>query len=390
MNSDVALIRCEGYSREKVRKAVAEGIELIGGISSFTKAGEKILLKPNLLAGDQPSRATTTHPEVFRAVAELFQNADARVTYGDSPGKGHPERIARQAGIKPVADELGVTLADFKTAVKVSYPNALLAKQLELAAGVAACDGLVSISKMKTHGFTRITGAVKNQFGCIPGLRKAEYHVKMPDIFEFSRVLVDINNYIKPRLYIMDGIEAMEGNGPRGGEPIAMNVLLFSTDPVALDAVFCRLIDLNPLYVPTAALGQESGLGTYKEEDIRLLGHPIEGLIRTDFKATRLKPDRWASARYFPTFLKNLVSPKPVILKDLCINCGSCVLQCPVTPKAVDWPRATKNNRKKSEDKDHPPVYNYKHCIRCYCCQEICPEKAIVIDIPLLGRLIYR
>lgn len=389
MKSRVALIRCEDYGEVNVRRAVAKGIELIGGISSFTGAGEKILLKPNLLAGDEPSKSTTTHPSVFRAVAEIFQAEGAEVSYGDSPGKGNPERIAKQAGIKEVADNLGLRPGDFRSAATVSFPDALLAKQLILAAAVVECDGLVSISKMKTHGFTRITGAVKNQFGCIPGLRKAEYHVKMPDIFEFSKVLVDINNYIKPRLYIMDGIVAMEGNGPRGGESRTMNVLLFSTDPVALDAVFCRLIDLNPLYVPTARPGEKSGLGTYRQENIQLLGHPLEELVNKDFKATRLKPDRLASARYFPTFFKNLVSPKPLILHDRCVNCGSCVLQCPVSPKAVDWPK-DKEKSKKGHKKDQPPVYNYKDCIRCYCCQEICPEKAIDIHIPLLGRLIYR
>jgi uncharacterized protein (DUF362 family)/Pyruvate/2-oxoacid:ferredoxin oxidoreductase delta subunit len=382
MKSRVAVVKCEDYSEDKVHTAVTTGIGLIGGVSAFVKKGEQILLKPNLLAGDAPQKAVTTHPAVFKAVARLFMDEGARVLYGDSPGKGKPERIAQQAGIKEVADNLGIQLADFRTPVTVSYPAALLAKQLVLAAGVLEADGIVSIAKMKTHGFTRITGAVKNQFGCIPGLRKAEYHVKMPDIFEFSKVLVDINNYIKPRLYILDGIIAMEGNGPRSGEPVPMKVLLFSTDPVALDAVFCRLIHLNPLFVPTSKTGKKAGLGAYLPEEIDILGEEnISQLINKNFKATRRKPERLASARYFPTFLKNLVSPKPVILYDRCVNCGSCVLQCPVNPKAVNWPH---NNTAEK------PVYNYKDCIRCYCCQEICPEKAIDIKVPPLGKLIYR
>ena len=272
-------------------------------------------------------------------------------------------------------------MADFVTARKVSFPQALLAKQLDLAAGALEADGIVSLPKMKTHGFTRITGAVKNQFGCIPGLRKAEYHVKMPDIFEFSKVLVDINNYLKPRLYIMDGIIAMEGNGPRGGEPKTMNVLLFSSDPVALDTVFCDLIDLKPEFVPTMKLGYESGLGTYLNQDIRIVGcEDFSLLVHKEFNAIRRKPDRWVSTRYFPTFFKNLVSPRPRIKYDLCVNCGACILQCPVEPRAVNWPKG--NNKEK-------PVFNYNDCIRCYCCQEICPHKAIDIQVPLLGKLIY-
>ena len=382
MRSRAAVIQCEEYSEEKVRKAVQRGIELLGGVSRFAGVGEKIVLKPNLLAGDHPDKAVTTHPMVFAAVGDVFKQSGARVFYGDSPGKGKPERIAKQAGIKERADALDIRLADFQTAIRVSFPGALLAKQLSLAAGALEADGIISIAKMKTHGFTRITGAVKNQFGCVPGLQKAEYHVKMPDIYDFSKVLVDIDRFLKPRLYIMDGIVAMQGNGPRGGEPVKMNVLLFSEDPVALDSVFCRLIDLDPEFVPFMRLGRETGLGTYMGDEIEIVGHPdIESLVNKSFRVVRRPPDRFASSRAFPAFLKNLVSPRPVIIEETCVNCGSCVVQCPVSPKAVDWPEGKPGKK---------PVYNYKRCIRCYCCQEICPEKAVTIDVPLLGKFIYR
>jgi len=382
MKTTVAVTRCENYEIENVRSAVTRGIGLLGGISAFAQAHEKILLKPNLLAGSHPDKLVTPYPTVFQAVAEIFKAAGADMFYGDSSGIGSLEWVARQAGIKEVADSLDIRPADFRTIVPVSFPGALLAKQLRLAAGALGADGIISIAKMKTHGFTRITGAVKNQFGCLPGLQKAEFHVKMPDVYDFSRVLVDINSYLKPRLrlFIMDGIMAMEGNGPRGGEPSAMKVLLFSIDPVALDAVFCRLIDLDPEFVPTMKFGEESGLGVYKPDEIQIIGDDIEPLINKNFRVVRRPPERFASARSFPTFLKNRISPRPVINYERCVNCGNCVQMCPVAPKAVDRPKG---------NKDQKPVYDYKRCIRCYCCQEICPEKAITIKIPLLGRLIY-
>lgn len=385
MKSKVAVITCDNYSEENVRAAVQKGIDLLGGISGFVKSEEKILLKPNMLVGDKPERGTTTHPMVLRAVAKAFKVNGASLFYGDSPGVGKPERAVKQAGYKDAADALHMELADFHTAVKISFPEAVLAKQLFLAKGALEVDGIVSISKMKTHGFTRITGAVKNQFGCIPGFRKAEYHVKMQDIYDFSRVLVDINRYLQPRLYIMDGIVAMEGNSPRGGELVNMKVLLFSTDPVALDTVCCRLIDLDPDFVPTNKIGTEAGLGTYKEEEIEIVGcDSIDELVNKNLNVTRRPPDRVIRSRAYPAFLKNYISPRPVTDPQRCVRCGQCVLQCPVDPKALDWPKDIPKQKKPV------PAYDYKRCIRCYCCQEICPEKAITIKVPLLGRLIHR
>lgn len=381
MKSKVAIIECNNYEYDSVLNSIERGIHLLGGINTFISQGEKILLKPNLLAGDKPEKAVTVHPSVFKAICEVFQKGKVKLFYGDSPGKGKPERAAKKAGIKDIADELGIPLADFQKVIKVSYPEAIIAKQLSLVKGIFDVNGIISISKMKTHGLTRITGAIKNQFGYVPGLLKSEYHVKMSDIYDFSTVLIDINKYLLPRLFIMDGIVAMEGNGPRSGEPKEMNVLLFSTDPVALDAIFCKLINLIPEFVPTMKIASDSNLGTYNYEKIELVGDNIEKLIQKDFKVIRRKPDRFISSKYFPSFLKNIISPKPVINYNKCTNCGSCILQCPVIPKAVNWVKKKDNSK---------PIYNYKKCIRCYCCQEICPDKAIFIKTPLLRKIINR
>ncbi len=381
MDSTVAVVVCEGYYYPNVLNAVKRGIQLLGGIPRFCEPGENILLKPNLLAGEPPEKAVTTHPAVFKAAAEVFKEAGARVSYGDSPGLSSPLRAASKAGLHRVAEELAVPLADFRDGRWVSFPEATISRTLKIASAVLDCDGLISLPKLKTHGFTRLTGAIKNQFGCIPGLVKGEYHVKMPDIFDFSRVLVEINLYVKPRLHIMDGIIAMEGNGPRSGDPTPMKVLLFSTDPVALDATACRLIHLDPAHVPYLPIAREAGLGTYLEEEIELVGDDIAPVVRKDFNVVRKPPERFVTSESFPTFLKKLISPKPVIDYKLCLRCGECIQICPVKQKAVNWD---------SEEKDRKPVYDYKLCIRCYCCQEICPARAISVKVPLLGRVIHR
>jgi Pyruvate/2-oxoacid:ferredoxin oxidoreductase delta subunit len=238
-------------------------------------------------------------------------------------------------------------------------------------------DGVISLPKMKTHGFQKITGAVKNQFGCIPGVLKSEFHLKAPNAMDFARMLADLCALVHPRLYIMDGIMAMEGNGPRGGKPRKMNVILLSQDPIALDATFCRLIHINPEYVLTNVAGQQSGLGTHKEAEIELLGDPFTSFVASDFDVDRdpikpYKPKRGLS------FVKNALVPKPFIIAEKCVKCGVCVSVCPANPKAVDW---------HDGDKTHPPTYKYDRCIRCYCCQELCPESAIELTKPFLRRL---
>jgi Pyruvate/2-oxoacid:ferredoxin oxidoreductase delta subunit len=226
---------------------------------------------------------------------------------------------------------------------------------------------------MKTHALERITGAVKNSYGFIYGRNKAIGHTKYPSADSFARMLIDLNRYVKPRLYIMDGIVAMEGNGPGSGDPVNMNVLLISEDPVALDSVFCSLIHLKPQMVPTNFHGEKMGLGSWKSECIELLTPEgeisIEEAVRRygnpDFRVDRRAVRNGTWERLAKAL--NIFQKKPYIDEKKCARCGICVESCPVQGKAVNF----KNGKAK------PPVYDYKKCIRCFCCQEMCPKKAI-------------
>jgi len=384
MNSQVALIRCDTYDPTAVDEALQRGLELLGGVQKFVRPGEALLLKPNLLAPDPPEKCTTTHPSVFKAAARAFLTAGAHVGYGDSPAAGMAALCARVSGLAAVAKELNVPLGDFTTPVEIHFPEGRQNKNFVLAKAVADLHNqggaLVNLPKLKTHGFMRMTGAVKNLFGCIPGLLKAEFHVKLPDPHQFARMLVDLNLLLQPRLHIMDGILGMEGNGPRSGTPFPMHALLLSSDPVALDAVMARLMGLDLSIPPTLRYGQEFGLGTCQENEIQVLGDAVDVLRPKRFHALT-DPVVSHEPSKLSRFTKRWVVPRPAIRAKACTRCGTCVKMCPVTPKAVDW---VNGNRKQ------PPAYNYERCIRCYCCQELCPEKAIRIRRPLLGRLIRR
>jgi len=377
--SKVALVRCGSYEPDAVYRAVRRGLELIGGAAALVKPGERIVLKPNVLIGVDPGKGVSTHPSVFRAVGRLLVESGAQVTYGDSPSFGPAGVHMRRCGLAQAADELGIRLADFDSGRTVSHGEGLLIKSLVIANGVLDADGLVNLPKLKTHPLTRLTGAVKNQFGCIPGLLKSRFHVTLPDPFDFAAMLVDVNTAARPRFVAMDGIMAMEGNGPRSGTMRKLEVLLFSTDPVALDATACRIINVDPGVVPTSALGEKAGLGRYRADDIELAGDALEPFVCRDFDVIRAPQEHPGRSRV-KTFIKNRTCERPEIDRARCNACGSCIRMCPVDPKAVDWRRGAQKE---------PPAHSYDRCIRCFCCQESCPEGAISARSTLLGRLVF-
>ena len=363
----VALLKCESYDEAAVYESVRRGVELTGGVSRFATPGETLVLKPNVLIGTDPDKCVSTHPSVLKAAGRILKEAGARLTYGDAPGfLGKCETAMQKAGLRQVANELGIRLADFEEGRTVSHKTALINSRFVIANGVLDANGLVSLPKLKTHGLTRMTGAIKNQFGCIPGLLKAQFHVKMADPYNFATMLVDLDAVIRPRLYVMDAIMAMEGNGPNGGTPRKVGALLVSSDPVALDSVACKLINLDPELVPTSKPGEKAGRGTYHYENIEIVGDSIEPLIVQDFDVKREPPVAVSSGR-IRNFIKNQTCPGPAIDKSRCTRCGICYKVCPLDPKAIVWDKET----------GEFPVHNYNKCIRCYCCQELCPHAAI-------------
>ncbi len=378
MKSTVVLVRCESYEYQSVKKAVEKGISLLKGISQFVQAGEKILLKPNLLVGESPEKAVTTHPSVFKAVAEILIKTGVTVSYGDSPAIGKTSKAARKAGLAEVADDLNISSADFQTGKDVFFDKGLQNRKFTIAKGVIDNDGVISLPKLKSHGLERFTGAIKNQFGCIPGVLKGEFHLRLPDATDFAKMLVDLNRFVSPRLYIMDGIYGMEGNGPRGGKPKKMNILLFSSDPVALDATVCRLVNLNPEYVPTTKYGRQAGMGTYRKEDIQLLGDAFDTFYSSNFDINR-RPLKSFKKGMLSNFLNHRLVARPCIDSEKCVRCAECINICPAIPKAVFF---------KGDDRSLTPEYNYDHCINCFCCQEICPESAIHLKTPVLRKMI--
>lgn len=374
MKSKVVLLRCDIYDEQVIYEKLKKGIDLLGGTERFVKPDERLLIKPNLVRKADVDRAVMTHTAVMGAVARIFYEAGcADMRCGDSCGVGTTKKVMAGTGMDETLLKYGVSIRDFDKGTRCVFENGTQADSFVIANEVLDADAVINVCKMKTHALERITGAVKNMYGCIYGLNKAKGHTLYPTADSFARMLVDLNRFVAPRLHIMDGITAMEGNGPTSGDPVSMNVLLISEDAIALDSVFCRLIDLPPHMVPTIDHGEKMGLGRWRDEDIEIVTE--DGFVlpedvmaqfgKKDFKADRrrVKSDGWVRlGRALKIFQK-----KPYIKAENCVKCGICVESCPVEGKALSF----KNGR------DKAPVYDYKKCIRCFCCQEMCPHKAI-------------
>ncbi|MEN8097445.1 MAG: DUF362 domain-containing protein [Chloroflexota bacterium] len=375
--SVVALVKCSNYTLDEVNHALERGFDLLGGLENLVHPDELWLLKPNLLVGSRPEAAVTTHPIVLEAIGSQLQKARVRVTYGDSPGFGSAGLVARISGLAEVAERLNIPLADMSSKVNVSFPEGNLVKQFGLGHGAVEADAILSLPKLKTHGLLRVTGAVKNQLGCVAGLGKSSFHVQLANKIHFAQMLVDLNRLLSPRLVVMDAIVAMEGNGPRGGDPRHVGVLLLSTDPIALDAVACRLINLDPGLLLTCKWGDRWGLGSINE--YTLVGDSLDDLVVPDFKVNRGVETGHDRVGPSHTLIRTWFAKRPVLATERCVGCGTCFEVCPTIPKAI----------KMNESNTLPlPDFNLDHCIRCYCCQEMCPEKAIILRPTPLGRIL--
>jgi uncharacterized protein (DUF362 family)/Pyruvate/2-oxoacid:ferredoxin oxidoreductase delta subunit len=373
----VAVLHCPSYDPTLVENTVQRGIELVGGIAAFAKENEKLVFKPNVLASTDPAQGVVTHPAVLRAAVCAFAATGASLQYGDSPSALSPTTPSMEkCGYDKALADLQVTVAAFDKSTPVHFPEAQICKRFSIVQSVVDADGIINLSKLKTHALTRMTGAIKNCFGCVPMHAKIEFHARFPNPYHFSQLLADIATFIRPRLHIMDAIEAMEGNGPQSGTPKQLRAVLVSTDPVALDVVACKLIGLDPAHVPMIAAAAQNGLGYDNGDTIRLVGDPIEPLVDPSFDVVRMPPVTPSQAGVFGA-IKRLLQPRPVIDKRKCTRCGQCVSVCPSKPPAIS-----------QKYKRRPPIYDYSICIRCYCCQEMCPSGAVSIKNPPLRHFL--
>lgn len=333
--------------------------------------GKRVLLKPNLLAKHTPERAVTTHPALVRAVIRAVRRRGAAsITVADSPGGVYNPGILRSiykvSGLTDVCREEGAALYTDCKSREVPAKGQVV-KRFTLLEPVLDCDVIINLPKLKTHMMTGLSAATKNLFGCIPGLQKAEWHMRFPDKERFGGMLVDLLCTVKPGFAILDGILAQEGDGPAGGTPRMVGIVAAAEDHLQMDLALCRMLGIRPKDVPYLNAAISRGLCPEQFDPACAKG---EGELCRPIPGYRL-PSSWGSVdfadkapravRWAVPAVERLLAPRPVINKSRCIGCGKCAEICPQHTITVQGTAHIHAAR----------------CIRCFCCHEMCPVKAI-------------
>ncbi len=336
-----------------------------------------VLIKPNLLMKRSPEEFTTTHPALVEAaVICLKQMGVTNITVADSPGGLYNESalkgIYQATGMAALCARQQVALnQDFSHFEKECQDNQLV-KRFTLIAPVKQADFTLNICKLKTHAMTGLSGAVKNLFGTVPGLMKPEFHWRFPDEQQFCQMLVDLCQTVSPDFVLVDAIEAMEGNGPSGGEKRHLGLTLAADNHHAMDYHLCNVIGVDPdsIHTVVAAKNQQlfdSSAVVVEGDSIAVDPFQKPHGKHIDFTgklpAPLQPPTKWLT--------KRLLTSRPKVRLHDCIGCGKCAESCP--PKIIEM-------------KDRKAIIPHKNCIHCFCCHEMCPVKAIDLKRSVLFR----
>jgi uncharacterized protein (DUF362 family)/NAD-dependent dihydropyrimidine dehydrogenase PreA subunit len=358
------IVRKAAYNNQEIRHTVFEMLE--SDEAPLIDAGARVLIKPNFLAPASPEKALTTHPLIVKAAAEFALAKGARVQISDSPAMGSFFKLMKKGGYEEALEGLDVTIKPFEatTPVDVGEPFGTI----DVARDAMEADVVVNLAKLKTHTQMMLTLGVKNLFGCVVGLKKSEWHLRAGvDRQMFARLIVSIFEAVGPAYTIIDGILAMEGQGPgKGGTPRELGLLMGGKNAHAVDHVVCLQVGLDPQTLETQRIARAMSVydgRVHINGDLNILD---------DFQFPELGR-LTMGPEYMGRFMRKFIIQQPVADNNACKLCGECWKICPA--KAISYTI-------------RGIFFNTNTCIRCYCCLEVCPHAAIRAKKPIAGRMV--
>ncbi len=388
--SPVFVRHCAEYDTAVLRTAITDALTALGFSADDFKQ-KNVVIKPNLVMKKPAEAAATTHPAVLDALLSYLDTCDTKaVIIAESMGgpytEGALKAVYHGCGIDEVVTKHNAVLNYDVSAETCSAPDGAVCKIFDIISPILKADVIINLCKLKSHSLTRMSGAVKNTFGTVPGLTKFEYHARFSDYTDFNRMLCDLSALLHtrvPMLDICDAIVGMEGNGPTGGAPRKIGCLLASRNPFALDTLASALLGCEH-EVPMVTEAANRGYCPADANEVNAIGDDWHSLVISDFAPPDTAHTSKSPLHWLPKFcggaLYRWFSPRPVIRVATCVGCCECVRSCPVhTIETVK----DKNGKKKAHIKPNA-------CIRCFCCQELCPYNSVDIHKNPIMRLIAK
>ncbi len=306
MKTKILLQKIASYDLESVERFVQESFALFASENLSFQPGQKVLLKPNLLRAFKPDQCVTTHPVVLEAVCRVLKDHSiSHIDISDSPALGSLAPVAHKAGYGPLVKKYGVKFVPLSDPVDFATEENIL--HLKIAGNLMDYDHIINLPKFKSHCQMTLTLAIKNLFGLVIGKRKPVLHCLVGnDKIKFGRMLVDIARHVNPSLTIVDGIQAMQGQGPANGTPYPLGILASGQDMTALDRVLAEIVRVPPEKVYALEAARQKGYGTYELNAIELQGESdLESLKVSDFQLAQLPIDiSFNPIRIVKSFLK--------------------------------------------------------------------------------------
>jgi len=285
-----------------VQQATRQAMELAGW-RDFIETGGDVSLKPNLTF-DFFLPGAVTSPWVVEGVIQTIRDYVGRIYIVESNQVlVDVEKAVRQTRILDLCDRYNVEWINMSYGQyhRRSIDKGLVLEEIDVPE-ILLHTQLLTIPVMKTHGRTVITGAIKNQWGCLSELRH-QHHLVV------NEALADVNSVLKPKFAVMDGTIGLEGNGPKSGIPRIADRVLASGDIVALDTVAATIMGFDPQIIPHLQLCAKVGLGRSDLSSIRVRGEEMSNL---NFKRARNNPVAWVEILLRRSFLRTLVFESPL------------------------------------------------------------------------------
>lgn len=370
-NTNVVLKKCMEYDSKLIATCLKDGFNLLGGLESFIKPNQTVLIKADLYHSTEPNIAKTTNPNVVSALAELIGKIGARCIIADSPkgdfGLSKLDNVYVKTKMLEASNNGDATLNTNDEISVISNPNGEKCREIYIMDAINDVDVIINVGKFRCEQYLGLIGCSQNLFGLVPGKFKELIKSRCYTLNAYYNYNIDLYEALENKvvLNVLDGVVGCEANN----DPRILNTILVGENPYAIDCVALKIINQTP---EDSLLLNECVRRQKLNFDFKILGDNIEPLVCSDFNYSVFTENiKKGSNSYFKKEY-NSRQKRPEIPAKLCKGCKTCVSTCPM--KAIEMQHSQLGEY---------AVINFDKCVNCFKCVSDCPYKIIKTKTPI-------